>query len=123
MLIVMCGTNQKLYAKLKSKYQEEPQILLLKRTECMAEYLKACDFYISKPGGLSSPIPGCESENVRFFAESGMSLCVSDLEKELLQSVWRLENREMKEDMKKAQEKTVDPLAAEKIANFIEEIV
>ena len=29
----------------------------------------------------------------------------------------------MKEDMKKAQEKTVDPLAAEKIANFIEEIV
>ena len=103
-LIVMCGTNQKLYAKLKSKYQEEPQILLLKRTECMAEYLKACDFYISKPGGLSSteaavshtpllhisPIPGCESENVRFFAESGMSLCVSDLEKELLQSVWRV---------------------------------
>ena len=38
-------------------------------------------------------------------------------------TVWRLENREMKEDMKKAQEKTVDPLAAEKIANFIEEIV
>lgn len=136
-LIVMCGTNQKLYKKLKKRYQEEPQILLLKKTECMAEYLKACDFYISKPGGLSSteaavshtpllhipPIPGCESKNVRFFAESGMSICVSDMKKELLQSIQKLENREITANMRQAQRKTVDPFAAEKIADFIEEIV
>lgn len=134
MLIVMCGTNQKLYERLKSKYEEEPQVLLMKKTECMAEYLKACDFYISKPGGVSSteaavsniplihisPIPGCESKNKRFFVECGMSIYVFNLKRELLRSIQQLEDREVIVNMKKAQDKIVDPLAAEKIADFAE---
>ncbi len=136
-LIVVCGTNQKLYEKLKNKYREEPQILLLKTTECMAEYLKVCDFYISKPGGISSteaavsniplihipPIPGCETKNERFFSECGMSIGVSNLKKELPRAIQQLASREVIVDMKKAQHEIIDPLAGEKIAEFIEEII
>lgn len=136
-LIVVCGSNQKLYEQVRSQYKDEPQILLLKNTECMAEYLRACDFYISKPGGISSteaavanvplihisPIPGCETKNERFFSEHGLSIGVSDLRKELLQAIQRLADEEVVSRMKDAQHEMIDALAAEKIAEFAEECV
>ncbi len=134
-LIVICGTNDKLYEKAKRKFREEPQILLIQRTDCMAEYLKACDLYISKPGGLSSteaavaniplihisPIPGCETENQKFFSERGMSIGVKDLKKELPQAILRLTDGEAAGRMKNAQREGIDPFAAEKIAAFVED--
>ena len=136
-LIVACGSNQKLYEELKNKYEEEQQILLLKKTECMAEYLKVCDMYISKPGGVSSteaavsntplihmpPIPGCETKNERFFSKCGMSIAVLNLNRELPQAIKQFEDREVIENMKKMQHEMIDPMAAEKIAEFIEDIL
>lgn len=135
-LIVVCGTNQKLHEKLENKYREDPQIILLKKTECMAEYLRACDFYISKPGGVSSteaavsnaplihisPIPGCETKNEIFFSEYGMSIGVLHLKTELLQAIHQLSDGEVIANMKKAQHAMIDASAAEKIAEFAEQI-
>lgn len=135
-LIVVCGSNQKLYEKLKNRYKDEKQILLLKKTECMPEYLKACDFYLSKPGGISSteaavaniplihisPIPGCETQNARFFSGSGMSIGVSKLKRELLPAVQQLADEEVITNMKQAQHEMVDPFTAEKIADFAEKV-
>lgn len=135
-LIVVCGTNQKLYRKMAEKYHDEPQLLLLKNTEHIAAYLQVCELYISKPGGISSteaavaniplihisPIPGCETRNASFFAACGMSIGVSNLKKELLQAVRRSTNRETVVKMTEAQRKAVDPSAAEKIAAFAEEL-
>ena len=56
--------------------------------------MSACDLLLTKPGGLSStealvrgipiihtsPIPGCESENVQFFTEHHISLCANTAE-------------------------------------------
>ena len=103
----------------------------------MAEYLRACDIYISKPGGISSteaavsniplihisPIPGCETKNERFFSEYGMSIGVFNLKRELLQAIQQLRSRDVIEKMQKAQHEMIDPLAAEKTAEFIEDIL
>lgn len=85
-LIVICGTNDRLYRALEKKYGGRVQ--LLHATDQMALYLRACDLYFTKPGGLSSteaavaglplvhlsPIPGCETRNARFFAQRGLSI-------------------------------------------------
>lgn len=134
-LLVTCGSNRKLYDKAAKRYRNDAQILPLHKTEYMAEYLKVCDLYLSKPGGLSSteaavagiplihisPIPGCETRNERFFAGQGMSIGVRHMKKELLPAVRRLADREEAERMLRAQRETIDPEAAEKIVAFAEE--
>lgn len=136
-LIVVCGTNRRLYERIRKKYGKEPRILLLERTEDMAEYLKICDCYISKPGGISSteaavahvplihisPIPGCETKNAAFFSEHGMSIGVSDLKKGLLRAIHQLTDSRVVLSMTKAQQEMIDPLAAEKIVAFAEKAV
>lgn len=86
-LIVICGNNFKLYDWIKRKFGENKQLILLKQTDRMADYVRLSDVFISKPGGLSSteaavagvplihfsPIPGCESKNAAFFSENGLS--------------------------------------------------
>lgn len=83
--IVICGNNDKLYRKLKTQYGNK--IRIIRHTDKIDVYMKACDLYITKPGGLSSteaavmgiplvhlpPIPGCESLNLYFFTKHGMS--------------------------------------------------
>ena len=78
-LIVICGTNRRLYRYLEKKYGNA--VTLIQTTDQMALYLWACDLYLTKPGGLSTteaavvglplvalhPIPGCETKNARFF--------------------------------------------------------
>lgn len=84
-LIAVCGRNQELYGRLEQRYRS--RMTVVGHTERMAEYLKASDLYITKPGGLSSteaavcgipllhmpPIPGCETFNARFFSQHHMS--------------------------------------------------
>lgn len=133
-LIVVCGTNGSLYEEMKKRYGAAPQILLLERTDAMAEYLKACDIYISKPGGVSSteaavagvplihipPIPGCETRNRKFFSDCGMSVAVSNLKKDLLPAIRLLSDKETVKHMEKAQKREIDERAAERIADFAE---
>ncbi len=85
-LIVICGSNEKLYRKLQKKYGT--RLYLIQHTDKMPLYLKACNVYLSKPGGLSSteaasmgvplihlpPIPGCETINADYFSRNGMSI-------------------------------------------------
>ncbi len=87
-LIVVCGSNDRLYERVFRRYGAHPQLILLHRTDRMADYMKISDVFLSKPGGLSSteaaasgvplihisPIPGCETRNKDFFAEKGMSI-------------------------------------------------
>lgn len=87
-LVVVCGNNARLYRRLRHTCKKDGSIRILSQTEQMADYMKAADVVISKPGGLSSteaavsgaplihfsPIPGCESKNYRFFTRNGMSL-------------------------------------------------
>lgn len=87
-LIAICGSNLSLYQQLSKT--PTPSLLLIDHTDQMAAYLRACDLYLTKPGGLSTteaavsgvplgllpPIPGCESHNLRFFEGNGMGRAV-----------------------------------------------
>lgn len=93
-LIVVCGSNTALRRRLEKSFGNEADII--GSTDRMALYLRACDLFITKPGGLSTteaasmgvslallpPIPGCESHNMRFFRENGMSLVLEEILKD-----------------------------------------
>lgn len=134
-LLVICGNNQKLYDSLHKKYQGNSRITIRQSTKHMAEYVKICDVFLSKPGGLSSteaavaetllihlsPIPGCESHNVRFFQKHGMSILVSRPERELIPALKRMEDSAFGHQMKLAQKRFVNCRAAEMLCDFVEE--
>lgn len=132
-LIVICGNNQKLYQRLQSKYGHNPQFNILQSTNHMADYMKACDIFITKPGGLSSteaavsgiplihisPIPGCELRNVHFFEKHGMSIYVQHPNRKLQTVLNQLQNASTANQMKESQNRYVDSQATSKLCDFI----
>lgn len=134
-IIIICGNNQKLFLSLTDRYREKEQMVVLRSTNHMADYMKACDLFITKAGGLSSteaaaveiplihlsPIPGCETRNAEFFQKRGMSMYIGNLQKELLPALERLEeDSAYKEQMKTAQRLYVNKQAARDICVFAE---
>lgn len=136
-LIVLCGNNAQLYTMLKDKYAQSDRIEILRSTNDMPTYLHACDLFIGKPGGLSStecaaarvptifisPIPGCETQNSRFFGRRGMALTVKNVRRELLRAVRKLESEDEVAKMRAQQEKYISGMGAERIADLCEEII
>lgn len=131
-IIVVCGNNKKLYKKLDSRYRDG--IILLERTNRMALYMKACDVFISKPGGLSSteaavtgvpyihitPIPGCETWNMRYFSKNGMSIGVKYLRLQLCRAVCGLQDNAACRKMKEQQQRHIPIHAREDICDWLE---
>lgn len=133
-LIVICGNNQRLYQKLQRQYQGWSQLHLLRKTSRMADYMKACDLFITKPGGLSSteaavstiplihlaPIPGCETHNVRFFTRRGMSLSVKKPGNELVDAVRKLTDPCVARKMQRAQAAYLNRNSTSDLCDLIE---
>lgn len=133
-LIVICGNNKKLYQKLQSKYRHSSQFNILQSTSRMADYMKACDLFITKPGGLSSteaavsgiplihisPIPGCEFRNADYFEKHGMSIYVHHPNRKLRAALVKLQDAPETEQMKRSQERYVDPQAASRLCDLID---
>ena len=132
-LVVVCGNNQALYKKLDKTYGENCTVL--GHTNCMAQYMRACDLFISKPGGLSSteaavtesalihitPIPGCETYNMRFFEEHGMCVAVSSIKRPMLSICDQLMEGTPKEQMNACQRQNIPQNATSDICDLIEE--
>ena len=131
-LTVVCGNNRALYVKLAGAYGK--MCTVLEQTENMADYMRACDLFISKPGGLSSteaaavgtalihitPISGCEIANMRFFAQRGMSLPVTAPKKQLLAACDKLMGEAPRAQMCARQHETIQKDAAAAICDLIE---
>lgn len=136
-LIVICGSNHKLYKRLSRKYGKNPKLHLLQSTSKMAAYMKACNLFITKPGGLSSteaavaeipmlhipPIPGCETRNVDFFARHGMALPIRSLELQLLPLLRLMEQEKLLQEMRENQAKYINKRAVEDICDFVEKLL
>ncbi len=85
-IIMICGSHTRILRQLEKRCGGA--VTLIGHTDQMALYMKACSVFIGKPGGLSSteavvagvpllhsaPIPGCETKNVRFFSQNGLSV-------------------------------------------------
>lgn len=132
--IVICGNNARLYQKLLRKTKKKKRIHILKSTTRMPLYMKACDVFLSKPGGLSSteaaaagvslihisPIPGCEFFNRRFFETHHMCIAVRDVRKQLIPAILHLKKESVKNEIRKAQKTYVNGQASVDICNWLE---
>lgn len=135
-LIVLCGNNGGLYGSLNDNYGGNSRITVMPSTNDMPTYLKACDIFIGKPGGLSStecasarvptifisPIPGCETYNCKFFVGRGMALAVRSIRHSLIPAVRRLENDSAVQKMKRQQEKYISGRGAEAVSDLCEKL-
>ncbi len=134
-LIVVCGSNEKLYEKISAEYGDRH--IVIGHTDQMAHYMAVCDVFITKPGGLSSteaavsgtpvihitPIPGCESYNMRFFEAHGMSIAVPSPRRNLIEACDALDDETARETMSENQRKVIPANAPRDICDLIEKAV
>lgn len=85
-LVVICGSNRKLYQSLR--YLDDPgSVRILGFTRNVQLYMNSADLLISKPGGLSTTeaahnnlpmilidaVAGCETHNMKFWVNNNMA--------------------------------------------------
>lgn len=135
-LLVVCGSNAPLLQGLERRFGKDPRITLLGATAHMAWYLRVCDVFLSKPGGLSSteaavmgvplihlaPIPGCELKNMAFFRERSMSIALGKDLRSLPAALERLEEPPAREEMRRRQAAGIPGHSAEAICRLAEKI-
>ncbi len=136
-LIVLCGNNGGLYSSLCGSCAQNDRITVLRSTSDMPLYIRACDIFIGKPGGLSStecaaagvptlfisPIPGCETKNCEFFVNRGMALTVRSIRHRLIPAIKRLETESAAAKMKRQQEKYISGRGGEEVVKLCESLV
>ena len=132
-LYLLVGRNNTMKERIDKKYENEPHIETVPFTKEINVYMRAADVMISKPGGLSSTeaavanvplvhvhtIPGCESANVKFFSENGLSLYAKSSKEAALLAKELTTDLEKAEQMKKNQRRVISCTAAEDIVKEI----
>lgn len=92
MLIIICGSNKRLYARLSDLSSDKVRILGFTRQ--MNDYMGACNLFITKPGGISTTecanmrvpmmfvnaVAGCELHNREFFESIGGAFVTDEVE-------------------------------------------
>ncbi|MGL6227774.1 MAG: MGDG synthase family glycosyltransferase [Culicoidibacterales bacterium] len=135
-LIIITGQQKRVQAQLKQRYGQNPQVQLLAHTTRMAEYLQACECYLTKPGGLSSteaivaqiplihlqPLPGVEPKNQQFFVEHGLSFKAETFE-QLQAAITQVQNPQVRLQMVNKQAVHATPEAATAIVALAQQFV
>lgn len=133
-LIVICGNNGRLYQSLMRIYGNDIQII--RETDQMATYVRACDLYLVKPGGLSSteaaamgvplihlpPIPGCETKNLRFFQTRGMSIPAAARKRDFKAALSLVSDAQKQQKMLEKQRQIIGVDAASRVCIFAERL-
>ncbi len=132
-ITVMGGNNERLKSDLRARFAGDRNVRILDFTSNAELYMDACDVLLTKPGGLTSteaavkniplvhtdPIPGCESGNLQFFTNFGLSVTGKDRSETADKAIALLMNREMRERMKEAQRLNINPHAAADIVRYV----
>ena len=129
--LVVCGSNKELREKMEEQFSNTAVITGF--TDKIDKYMSASEAIFTKAGGLTSTeaavfgipiahinsIPGCETENIRYFTSHGMSIHNDNSEKLVIETVELVENTTEKEKMLAAQKKYINPKAAADIADYV----
>ncbi len=134
-LIIVCGSNQELYGKLNA---ERPKnTVAVGYTGDMADFMRASDLFITKPGGLSSTeaavcgvpichtaaIPGCELYNGEYFSRHGMSILCRNSAEVLPAAMALLSDQQRCGAMVECQKTAVNPSAAADICALAQNLI
>jgi len=82
-LSIVCGTNQRLYNRLSSAYEDNPQVIVHGYVQNIPQMMAAADICVTKPGGISTSeamtmglpmvlvdaVAGCEDYNMHYFQD------------------------------------------------------
>ena len=132
-VLAVCGSNTKLLSRLQKDFGTVPNVHLLGFTDRVPLLMDACDVLFTKPGGLSSteaaakriplihtaPIPGCETDNARFFHYHGMSYSTTDTAQQVAVAHRLCSDKKFREDMTAAQAANTFPDTSENIFNLL----
>ena len=133
-ILVLTGRNVALQKKLNALQQANERVRPVSFTTDVNFYMEAADVMISKSGGLSSTesavsniplvhlqaIPGCETQNARFFASHGLSLLAKNGE-DAARIAKRLTLDSAEAEQMREQQRTVIPQNA--AAQIIKEVL
>ncbi len=111
-----------------AEFGKQEGVQILGYTEKIADFMAAADVLFTKPGGLTTteaavkgipivhtrPIPGCETKNLAFYTERGLSLTSQKLHGQILAGRKLMSNDELRHSMCTAQHTVIPPNAAEK---------
>lgn len=132
-IYVLVGRNAALQQELEAAYESSERFRVIPFTREVALYMNASDVLISKPGGLSSTeaavanIPlvhvlafsGCETKNVSFFSEHGMSVRATAAKEAAAAALELLRDKERAQTMRKAQRDNIPQDAADRIIESV----
>ncbi len=133
-VIAITGNNQDLYNEFEKAFEHEERLILVGFTDKVSDYMDASDVLLTKPGGLSSsealakgiaivhtsPIPGCESENVQFFSEHHLSICAQEPQDAGRLAVKLMQDKFLRDQLLAAQDNYRPQNSAKKIAEYVE---
>lgn len=113
---VICGTNKRLYVKLKHRYGANPKIHIIGYTDQVPLYMDSADLYLTKPGGISiteaaakklpmafvNAVAGCEQYNMNFFIDMGAAITAESPQLLAIRSVRLLCSTAKRQPMERA---------------------
>lgn len=131
-ILVLTGRNEAMRRQLAER--GDSRLTAVPFTTEVPLYMNASDALISKPGGLSSTdaatariplvhlssIPGCESENLRFFASHGMSHAARSLQDAAEAALHLATHPEAAAAMREAQARSMPENAAALVLKEVE---
>ena len=131
-LVVVCGSNERLYSRLMEQ-NHSGQIHILGFTRKMNQLMAAADLFLSKPGGLSSTeamvkrlpmicinaVPGCETRNLEFFLKKGYATTAETVEGLSALALDLLDHPEKTDRMLRAIEEDFSACAVESIYQYV----
>ncbi len=132
-MVVICGKNEHLKASLEKKFAGKSKICIVGFTTDVPVYMMACDVLYTKPGGLSTsealicripmvhtaPIPGQETDNMKFFAKKGCSYGSKRMSLQLYYGLRLMASEDLRTQMRLEQAKCAKPHAARDIVQLV----
>lgn len=133
-LYVICGTNKKVYDRLRKRWRKEEEIHICSYVHHPERLMYQCDLLFTKPGGLTStesaicriptvflePVSQCEAKNAEFFVRHGMALAPKGTRACIVAGIALLKEKEAREQMKRRQEQTIPYNCAKDVVHIID---
>ncbi len=130
-LVVLCGSNQKFYEKLRLHASEKMSVVGFSKEVPL--YMTAADLYLTKPGGLSTSeaivkrlpmvlinaVPGCETRNFDFLVQCNVAYGAKSWKQAIEMSVSLLGDEEKLAAQQTAMEAFQPVVASEQICRYV----
>ena len=132
-IVLLGGSNRQLKESVRMEFGGRENVTVVDFTPLVSLYMDAADLLLTKPGGLTSteaavcnipiihtkPIPGCETQNSRFFVKNGMSISAKTTDGLIKQGIKLFRDDKQKAVMIKNQSDIISKNSSMNIYNLV----